>query len=509
MVFEWREIMIMTDPSIKKYEITNGDPQVSQVLLAINDEIKKIPLRTIVADILLTFQKKHNIKKSEIGAKLLELNNNISLLGYTTAIANFGRTIRNWYNAPQSMFTEQGKRHQWTGKEKLISLMLYTQMYNEAEAEDMLLNYGFENLYIFDYFEACAKITWRLGGNYESFLTLLERKEELLPEDNRVEYNKTIYTPQALEEFNCIKQIEIGDDPDVSFVSFVQAYCEQFGRTHKSSFKWLCDMLSQAPESTGNYSFIEKMIRERDSLISNKARRAQKIGHEYVCKYSNDANVTALQMHTRNDYRFVVELFLESSQMKSLPVEKYCETKNKLLRKLEQSQYAAVEQLIGEILIDNHFIVDMLEYEATKEIILNRPWMEISQEECNHMLSNEASVSRRFLLINVLTNMSFQYIENNYIKPIEDEDDIDLPNMLPDIIINSLNNALISFGFGVLRAENGGIDYLLLTAIYSVNYNKELEPFPFRIFSVGNWDVLREVDENLYVLEEEIIKQEM
>ena len=68
--------------------------------------------------------------------------------------------------------------------------MLYTQMYNETEAEELLLKFGFENLYIFDYFEACAKITWRLGGNYESFLALLERENELLPEDNRVEINR-------------------------------------------------------------------------------------------------------------------------------------------------------------------------------------------------------------------------------------------------------------------------------------------------------------------------------
>ena len=57
MVFEWRKIMIMTDLSIKKYEITNGDPQVSEVLLTINNDIKNIPLRTVVSDVLLSFQK--------------------------------------------------------------------------------------------------------------------------------------------------------------------------------------------------------------------------------------------------------------------------------------------------------------------------------------------------------------------------------------------------------------------------------------------------------------------
>jgi hypothetical protein len=485
---------------IKRYEIESGRADVHKILQEINEDIKKISSQPVVSYVLTSFQKKHDIKKSEIGAKLLELNNNISLLGYTIVSENFRKTISNWYNKPQSIFIEQGKRDKWTGKEKLISLMLYTQMYNETEAEELLLKFGFENLYIFDYFEACAKITWRLGGNYESFLALLEREKELLPEDNRVEYGKTIYTPQALEEFNNIKQIEEENDPDVSFVSFVQIYREDFGRTHKSSFKWLCDMISQVPETENSYSIINKMIAERKSLISNKSRRAQIIGKKYMRKYSCDP----INMSLRDNYKYVVEHFLESEHISTFSTEKYDEIKNKLFSGVNRAQYDMVDQIIGEILIDNYFLADMLEYEATKNVILDRPWMEISQEECDHMLSNEASVSRIFLLSNVLTNMSFRYIENNYIKPLEGEEDI--LDKLPDIIIDSLNKALLSFGFGILKEENGGIDYLLLTAIYNMNYG---ETFPFRVFSIGNWEFLCDINERMYENEAMNINQGM
>ncbi len=467
--------------------------EFTDVLNEINEDIKRIPRRNILVDILNRFVEQHNIymgngsvNKKGIATKLLEINNGVPFLSYKDT--SFVRNVNYWYNGATS-FMNSGvlQNERKTPRQKLIAFMLYTQLFNDEEADSILDEYGHDKLYIFDTYESCAKICFRCKFTYNVFLQKLVDIKNWLAngeDDYSKAFNETF---RFNEEYDRIVRFNAEQKDDMeSFEYFVSKYNKRFGKVHIGAYYWLRnnlldkvedEMSSEMPEEYP-IKHIERLINERKTLASRKDQNELmvRIGKEFVLKNAFD-DASAL---TRDDYLYAIELILNSRRAKNL-TSIYID---KILHHIKNSQYEQVEKMIGWLIYVCRYSLSFLEYEKTRNTILGSAWFDFDLDSEEKMVDMEQSISREFFLLNILMNMSCQYIQKNYISNL----DVVSDSAIAEEIILQLNMLLLQVGFARLNASNGGLDYLTLTAITYADYGVETEgisSFPFRKFLIG------------------------
>ena len=535
--------------AIPKYNFTKKT--LEEIISEITENIKKIKEPEPEGKVLLEmFKCKYNIAEDVFSNKdfyktmreILKLQNN----GVELPLCSKpNQAIQNWL-AGSNPFSQSSSGY--SPKQKIIAWMIYMK-FSKEEINEFLNRYDYGELYVLDWFDVCAIITYKFGKDYEFFWDLQNRKNELFDKANRIiltQEKDTDETPAIKVDFGSITTIE-GNEK--SLVWFINKHKHEFGRTHLSVYLWLDELLSRAGLMNvdqrklmftkqfeeeeikkiigADEDYLRKIKQSKDKkrkkligligadedclrkikqieeekikeLIGADEDRLREIGREYIQKYS-----TSIYGKEKNERK------KESCQE---AIHNLCarydigdsDMIDKLYALTSKGQYEEFEKKLGNFLLIQIISRELnanISEKLSKELIKLRQSIPdfdtISEDKVGEMIDRTKSISRTFVIKNILYHMSTDFIEEQLLHQIM-RDRFNKKNStisnenIANMIESSINENFEDFGFRSLNPEYRA-DTLLLIAIHNVDYRSVLfqedgdeQPYPFRKFVIGN-----------------------
>ena len=171
---------------------------------------------------------------------------------------------------------------------------------------------------------------------------------------------------------------------------------------------------------------------------------------------------------------------------------------DKLYDLISKGQYEEFEKKLGNFLLLQIISRELdanISEELSKEFIKLRQSIPdfdtISKDKVSKMIDRTKSISRTFVIKNILYHMSTDFIEEHLLPQIMRDRFSTISNEnIANMIENSINENFEDFGFRSLNPQYRA-DTLLLIAIHNVDYRSILfkeedeQPYPFRKFVDG------------------------
>ncbi|MBQ4511143.1 MAG: hypothetical protein II984_10475 [Clostridia bacterium] len=386
---------------------------------------------------------------------------------------SFGRNIRNWING-ESMppFVRNLER------KKYLDLLLFLGIHrrhreNRIECFNNDIGIlGLEKLYELDFFDFCVSVSIMLeektGENaYVIFRQLCNDSElEKIANETGAESSGT-FTRAIRNDFNSIEAIGSKDDDKSkkTVYRFVSQYALDFGRRHISRYFAYAALLCGCT--------IDEIInvlskKSSQSRIGIREKRDDKI-YNYELK-----DIIQFALTNRQTQK---SLYLLSRQM--------CMNCIKYLHKIDYEEYRKFV-LNGKSDEDNRcYMKDEeleLELEEIRESFVKAPSGEIldmSMAEFDRMVNNKENITRNMMLATIMTSLSSKVIKKHI-------DAYGTKAHAAATIEQKINKMLDYCRMPQLNAEISKYDFLLLLAIYNVDYNSIIASnkklYPYREF---------------------------
>ena len=532
------KIMMKNNPiylKVPKYSFY--DKPFEDIISKIAEDIKKIEEpKSEGIELLELFKSKYNISDEIFSSKdfhktmreILKLQNN----GMDFPIgARADKTIENWLKG-HNPFIQSSEGY--SPKQKIIAWMIYMK-FSKEEINEFLNRYDYGELYVFDWFDVCALITYMFGENFEYFWNLQNRKDELFDKANRIiliQKKDTEETPAVKVHFGSITAIEGNEN---SLVWFINKYKNDFGRAHLSVYNWLIEMLSFSYSDNQNKMIIN-LIDEELALIDKWTQNNRKIMMKNIqAEIRDKTNTPKYNLYGQSiknicDCRKALDKFCVTCNLREDNI--VVAHLNEIIEENTDNNIKLFTRLIGEyheridflnVLCEqddlsrdapdfvklvsslkegpakfdsevSNFILKLRKAEAKKgleELKITIKDIDKQITQIDDINDRKIGISRNFLILNILQNMSNKYL----IEKIHIEAFYDVPNSQKRIIekiIKTINKSLSKFGFRKLSSAYR-IDQLLLIAIFNTEYEYiDLYQYPYRRFIEG-------IDQNRYL----------
>ncbi len=520
---------------IKKYDL---DKKIFEDIISeVTKDIAKIKEPETADKILLEmFKSKYGIEDGTFYNRdfyktmrtLLKAQNN----GFDFPLCpRVDKALQNWLNG-SNPFSQSSNGY--SPKQKIIAWMLYMR-FNKDEVNEFLNRYNYGKMYVFDWFDVCVLITYKFGESFEFFWNLQNRKDELFDKANHIiltQNKDTTETPAAQVDFGSITTIEGNEN---SLVWFINKYKNDFGREHLSVYNWMIDMLSFS-YSDNPQKMIINLIDEELALIDEWIQNNRPIIMKNIKAEIRDKTNTPKyslyeqSMKTISDCRKALNNFCVTCNLREDNI--VVAHLNKIIEENTDNNIELFTRLIGEyheridflnVLCEqddlsrdvpdfvklvsslkegpakfdsevSNYILKLRKAEAKKgleELKITIKDIDNQIAQIDDINDRKISISRNFLILNILQNMSNKYlIEKIHIKAF-----YDVPNSqkrITEKIIKTINKSLSRFGFRKLSSAYR-IDQLLMIAIFNTEYEYiDLYQYPYRRFIEG-------IDQNRYL----------
>ncbi len=386
----------------------------------------------------------------------------------------FGRNIRNWINGESVPPCVRNLE-----RKKYLDLLLFLGIHRRHEKNRIegfnndIGILGLEKLYELDFFDFCVSVSIMLeeknGVNaYVIFRQLCNDSElEKIANETGAESSGT-FTKAIKRDFDEIEAIGTKDDDKSkkTVYRFVSQYAMDFGRRHISRYFAYAALLCGCTIDEIVYVLSKKSSQQK---IGIREKRNNEI-YEYELK-----DIIQFALTNRQTQK---SLFLLSKQM--------CMNCIKYLHKIGYEEYREFV-LDGKSDEDNRCHIKDEELELEVESIRSSfvqadssEILDMSMAEFDRMVNNKENITRNMMLATIMTSLSSKVIK----KHIDDYGTS--KEHAATTIEKKINKMLDYCRMPQLNAEISKYDFLLLLAIYNVDYKSIIAStkkiYPYREF---------------------------
>lgn len=402
--------------------------------------------------------------------ELYEQNGGAPIFSNTGA-ASFRKNVSNWKNG--SSFPPFVRNFE---RQKYVDTLLFLGIHKGESSpleyfDEQISRLGLEKLYILNHFDFCVAVALLLeektGINaYTTFRQMYNdnqlREECDLPSKKPTKQ----FTRDFYQDFYNIEKIGEKSNTKITKVTsaydYAQKYAHDFGRSRISAY----------------FAYASLICGHRaDSIvntITNGIFRNKILVFE---KESGEAKPYALDIAILNQLceREASKNFFLMGRDICISCLKY---QHKRLYEENEQYIDPSDNSNPQYMLDSEvdeYIDDICENIAKTE---SKEIIKIPKDTLEKMLSNQASISRNVLLITLITSFSSKSIKRYVDKHCTRSE------LASKIIIDAINDMLECCGMARLNEEISKYDYLLLSAICSVDYEAVIEnpkrQYPYR-----------------------------
>jgi len=311
-------------------------------------------------------------------------------------------------------------------------------------------------------------------------------------------------------------------------VWFINKHKFEFGRTHISVYQWILEMLSFSYSTNQNgmiinlideeLKMIDEFIKEHKEVIIRNIRSdirdktstpiyqlyEQSIKNIDDCGKALEKFCIACDLHEDNIVIVHLKKIIDKNTDNDINLFKrligeyheridflniLCEQGN-LLRDCPTYTKLISYLASGPAKFDSEvskYILNQRREEAAKGLVKLKTLIkniDIQHSQLDALNDHKINISRNFLILNILQNMSNKYLREKYGIMIDDSDEI-LHRKIVERIIKKLNKEFSNFGFRKLTSSYK-IDQLLMIAIHNTEYEcLDMDQYPYRKFIEG------------------------
>ena len=374
----------------------------------------------------------------------------------------------------------------------LIDFLLYFnyKQFNGSYSENIkkfnkiLDNFNYGSLYLMNYQEFCVMSAFKFAQNgedvYARFLDIYNNEDfkkainsfDTPSEEDWEVYTVQPFTEQMIRDFNNdVKnygskvdlQSRRHSGENMSLYQFVDCYKDIFGRVHLSSYKLLCFVIKKF----NNSKILKKLLNDvcestcQEFLSRYRGRLINERKRDYYAEKVSTNDGSYVTIFETTVAKEVCKEFLKNKNIKCYNPEKQLtddpyfldkELKLKLNDECEKFFFAELEKGLGARAQN-----EMLSEASERDDLLWDP-----------VFYRSESVTKELLVWVLILCLRSDVLK----KYISGRSALGNPDKIGDIILNKFNEMLTNVGMSSLNAKFSKEEFLLVNAIYHVDYKK-------------------------------------
>ncbi|MBR4032664.1 MAG: hypothetical protein IKJ07_08025 [Clostridia bacterium] len=403
---------------------------------------------------------------------------------------DFRRNIAYWYSGRHSFLVKDdfefkdafedseyeeknknGRRNKlFTSKERLIAMILYMGVFDLSDCDDILTQFGFRPLYIFNYYEAIAKFVLQcysvINGEskYNYFHALLEKFKPVVDSNafSPKEAKCDIYTPNSEKIFKSIRDINGLEQ------FFNRYYGRTFNRVHMTVYEWYYSLTKQRINT-----FLNKFVKVIESYSNDGIEEFTGDINDYLLQY-NQAKKNIGKLYIKKKYGVVNdanELIEKLSNDSKFPEFDYCQCMTLKKKSSLQKIYLYIGTMLIKVYDGQHYhLFEQYENDLKSTINLFSTFINIIINK-NDLEFAQYNVDRNLVILCLIYEYLSQERIYNSVSLITDNKNA------AKKLENDINNMLFNeFGYSELNGQFA-MDHLLLSVLYNTDFHN-LSDYP-------------------------------